>query len=57
MFKLNVQENREAALLKRLKKKLETVDNGSQEAKDLKRMIDILEGIQPGGKKNAKDSL
>jgi hypothetical protein len=54
---MNVQENREAGLLKRLKGKLEKVDAGSQEAKDLHRMIDILQGIQPGGKKDAKDTL
>jgi hypothetical protein len=54
---LNQIEKREQGLLNRLKKRRETADKGSQEAKDLNRMIDILEGIQPGGKKDAKDSL
>ena len=46
---MNLIEKRELGLLSRLKKKLEKADAGSQEAKDLRRMIQILEKEKLGG--------
>lgn len=46
---MNVMENREAGLLKRLKGRLEKADQDSQEAKDIRRMIAILEKEKLGG--------